>query len=57
MADNKDFSDENILECGIKKRYINDDRDRCAKEIAEMIKAQMQIRDYQSTSKGKDAAG
>ena len=40
MADNKDFSDENILECG-KKRYINDDRDRCAKEIAEMIKAQM----------------
>ena len=41
MADNKDFSDENILECGIKKRYINDDRDRCAKEIAEMIKAQM----------------
>ena len=37
MADNKDFSDENILECGIKKRYINDDRDRCAKEIAEMI--------------------
>lgn len=41
MADNKDFSDENILECGIKKRYINDDRDRCAKEIAETIKAQM----------------
>lgn len=41
MADNKDFFDENILECGIKKRYINDDRDRCAKEIAEMIKAQM----------------
>ena len=25
MADNKDFSDENILECGIKKRYINDE--------------------------------
>lgn len=33
LADEKDFSEENIKMCGIKKRYQNFDLERCKKEI------------------------
>ncbi len=33
LADCKDFAEEKILECGIKKRYINNDIERCLVEI------------------------
>lgn len=38
LADNKDFSEENIEKSGIKKRFKNDDLDRCVMEILEHIK-------------------
>lgn len=37
LADNADFSEENILRLGIKKRYINDDFASCVKEMCEDI--------------------
>lgn len=37
LADQQDFSEENIKKAGIKKRYKNVDLDRCVKEIAEDI--------------------
>ena len=37
LADKQDFSEENIRNAGIKKRYKNVDLDRCVKEIAEDI--------------------
>ncbi len=37
VADSDDFSDEKIKAAGIKKRFINDDLERCAAEIAAYI--------------------
>jgi len=37
LADCKDFSEEKILECGIKKRYINNDIEKCILEIKKDI--------------------
>ena len=37
LADCKDFAEEKILECGIKKRYINNDMETCLKEIKSHI--------------------
>lgn len=37
IADTEDFSEEKLEAAGIKKRYINDDLDRCFNEIVEMV--------------------
>ncbi len=37
LADQKDFSEENLLEAGITRRYHNDDKVRCKEEIIEVI--------------------
>jgi len=38
LADNEDFSEENIAAYGIKKRYQNEDIDKCIQEITADIK-------------------
>jgi len=38
LADEEDFSEENIRKYGIVKRYINDNFNICLKEITEDIK-------------------
>ncbi len=38
LADQEDFSEENIRKAGITRRYRNDDKDRCREEIVEEIK-------------------
>jgi hypothetical protein len=37
VADSQDFSEENIKKAGIVKMFVNDDLDRCIKEIIEFI--------------------
>ena len=37
IADSKDFSEENIIKAGIKKRFENIDLDKCVNEIIEYI--------------------
>ena len=37
LADEKDFSEENIARCGINKRYENDDLGKCFEEIKNVI--------------------
>lgn len=37
LADAKDFSEERIAQCGIVRRYINDDMERCICEIKKAI--------------------
>ncbi len=37
LADQEDFSEENIRKAGITRRYINDDKARCRNEIIEEI--------------------
>jgi guanylate kinase len=39
LADQSDFSEENIQHSGIKKRFENDDLDVCVKEIEDYIKS------------------
>ena len=34
LADMEDFSEENVVQCGITKRYLNDTLENCVKEIA-----------------------
>ncbi len=41
LADSVDFSEEKLMEAGIKKRYVNDDFDRCYQEIVADIKYNM----------------
>ena len=38
LADQKDFSEENLKEAGITRRYQNDDKVRCKEEIVEVIR-------------------
>ena len=38
LADQKDFSEENLAEAGITRRYQNDDKVRCKEEIVEVIR-------------------
>ncbi len=38
LADEADFSDENLLRCNISKVFRNDDLDKCTKEISSYIK-------------------
>lgn len=38
LADEEDFSDENLLRCSISRIFHNDDLDKCTKEIASYIK-------------------
>lgn len=40
LADQQDFSEENIRSAGVKKRYRNADLETCVKEIAEDIRKQ-----------------
>ena len=37
LADEKDFSEENIARCGIDKRYENNDLDRCFEKLKNVI--------------------
>lgn len=37
LADEKDFSEENIARCGIDKRYENNELDRCFEELKNVI--------------------
>lgn len=37
LADSEDFSESKLAKAGIKKRFINDNLDRCYKEIADII--------------------
>ena len=39
LADQKDFSEENILKAGIDKRFWNHNLDECVKEIGKYIKS------------------
>ena len=39
LADAADFSEEKLREAGISRRFVNEDPDRCAAEIAEEIRA------------------
>ena len=39
IADQSDFSEENILDAGIWKRFQNTDLDECVKEIVNYIKS------------------
>ena len=39
LADQKDFSEENILKAGIDKRFWNNNLDECVKEIGKYIKS------------------
>lgn len=41
LADSKDFSEEKIKEAGIDGRFINNDLDKCLKEIREHLKRKM----------------
>lgn len=38
LADQKDFSEDNLREAGITRRYQNDDKVRCKEEIVEVIR-------------------
>lgn len=38
LADQKDFSEENLLQAGITRRYQNDNKVRCKEEIIEVIR-------------------
>jgi guanylate kinase len=38
LADEEDFKEENIRNCGIEKRFINDHLERCLNEVQEYIK-------------------
>ena len=38
LADQKDFSEENLIQAGITRRYQNDDKVRCKEEIIEVIR-------------------
>lgn len=38
LADQKDFSEENLAAAGITRRYQNDDKVRCKEEIVEVIR-------------------
>lgn len=38
IADSEDFSEEHLTDAGIVHRFVNDDIDRCAEEIAAYIK-------------------
>lgn len=38
LADSEDFSEENIKKAGIKRRFINDDLDKCVGQILEAMK-------------------
>lgn len=38
LADEEDFSEENILSCGIEKKFINDDLERCLEEIIQYMR-------------------
>ena len=38
LADQKDFSEENLIQAGITRRYLNDDKVRCKEEIIEVIR-------------------
>lgn len=37
LADQKDFSEEKLKECGIKKRFYNEDLEECLKQISDYI--------------------
>ena len=37
LADQEDFSQENLKKAGIEKRFINDDIDTCLNEIQEYL--------------------
>ena len=37
LADSEDFSEEKIKEAGITKRFLNDDLERCIREITAYI--------------------
>lgn len=37
LSDEKDFSEENLVQAGVQKRYINDDLDICLKSIKQDI--------------------
>lgn len=41
LADAKDFSEENLAECGIGKSFNNEDLDVCLNEVLSFIKANM----------------
>ena len=38
LADQKDFSEDNLKKAGITRRYQNDDKVRCKEEIVEVIR-------------------
>ena len=38
LADSADFAEEKIVECGIKRRFVNDELERCLEEIKRYIK-------------------
>lgn len=41
LADEEDFKEENLKELGVRKRYSNEDSERCIEDIAKDIRANM----------------
>lgn len=42
LADSEDFSEENIAKVGIGVRFQNTDKEKCAREIIEMVRAELE---------------
>lgn len=43
LADQSDFSEQRLHECGISRRYVNDDLERCVLEICCMIECGAEV--------------
>ena len=41
LADAEDFSEQNMKEAGISKRFLNDDLEKCISEIKEYVLAEL----------------
>lgn len=37
LADEEDFNDDNLIRCGIKRRFVNDDLEECLKDILKVV--------------------
>jgi len=46
LADERDFSEENIKRCNIQKRFQNIDLEECLEEILSFMKERMEKKDY-----------
>jgi guanylate kinase len=38
LADEEDFKEDNLIRCGIKRRFLNDDLEMCLRDILDVVK-------------------